>query len=68
VMGALGGWEIILIVIAVLVIFGPKRLPEMGSALGKAIRDFKNAGKEIQNDIAQTVNENGSDINSKKDA
>ena len=66
-MGALGGWEIILIVIAVLVIFGPKRLPEMGSALGKAIRDFKNAGKEIQNDIAQTVNENGSDINSKKD-
>ncbi|HHZ89995.1 TPA: twin-arginine translocase TatA/TatE family subunit [Candidatus Poribacteria bacterium] len=67
-MGALGGWEIILIVIAVLVIFGPKRLPEMGSALGKAIRDFKNAGKEIQNDIAQTVNENGSDINSKKDA
>ena len=67
-MGALGGWEIILIVIAVLVIFGPKRLPEIGSALGKAIRDFKNAGKEIQNDIAQTVNENGSDINSKKDA
>ena len=37
-MGALGGWEIILIVIAVLVIFGPKRLPEMGSSLGKAIR------------------------------
>ena len=37
-MGALGGWEIILIVIAVLVIFGPKRLPEMGSSLGKSKR------------------------------
>ncbi|MBT19718.1 twin-arginine translocase TatA/TatE family subunit [Candidatus Poribacteria bacterium] len=67
-MGALGGWEIILIVIAVLVIFGPKRLPEMGSSLGKAIREFKNAGKEIQKDIAQTMNDNSSDINSKKDA
>ena len=67
-MGALGGWEIILIVIAVLVIFGPKRLPEMGSSLGKAIREFKNAGKEIQNDIAQTMNDNSSDTNSKKDA
>ena len=67
-MGALGGWEIILIVIVVLVIFGPKRLPEMGSSLGRAIREFKNAGKEIQNDIAQTMNDNSSDINSKKDA
>ena len=67
-MGALGGWEIILIVIVVLVIFGPKRLPEMGSSLGKAIREFKNAGKEIQNDIAQTMNDNSSDTNSKKDA
>ena len=67
-MGALGGWEIILIVIAVLVIFGPKRLPEMGSSLGRAIREFKNAGKEIQNDITQTMNEDSSDMNSKKDA
>ena len=54
-MGALGGWEIILIFIGVLLIFGPKKLPEMGSAIGKAIREFKNAGKEIQQDITQAV-------------
>ena len=64
----LGGWEIGVILVAILIIFGPKRLPEMGSSLGKAIREFKNAGKEIQNDIAQTMNDNSSDINSKKDA
>ena len=64
----LGGWEIGVILVAILIIFGPKRLPEMGSSLGKAIREFKNAGKEIQNDITQTVNENSSDMNSKKDA
>ena len=64
----LGGWEIGIILVAVLIIFGPKRLPEMGSSLGRAIREFKNAGKEIQNDIAQTMNDNSSDVNSKKDA
>lgn len=64
----LGGWEIGIILVAVLIIFGPKRLPEMGSSLGRAIREFKNAGKEIQNDITQTMNENSSDMNSKKDA
>ena len=46
-MGFLGGWEILLVVIVVLVIFGSKRLPEMGSSLRKAIWEFKNAGKEI---------------------
>ena len=64
----LGGWEIGVILVAILIFFGPKRLPEMGSSLGKAIREFKNAGKEIQNDITQTMNENSSDMNSKKDA
>ena len=54
-MGALGGWEIILIFMALLLFFGPKKLPEMGSAIGKAIREFKNAGKEIQQDITQAV-------------
>ena len=64
----LGGWEIGVILVAILIIFGPKRLPEMGSSLGKAIREFKNAGKEIQNDITQTMNEDSSDMNSKQDA
>lgn len=62
--GALGGWEILLILLAILVIFGPKRLPEMGRSLGKAIREFKSAGKEIQNDLAKSVEEE--DTNSSK--
>ena len=56
-MGALGGWEIILIVIAVLVIFGPKRLPEMGSSLGKAIREVKDASNEIKREITDSSKE-----------
>ena len=53
----LGGWEILLILIIVLVIFGPKRLPEMGRSLGKAIREFKSAGKEIQRDITESIDQ-----------
>lgn len=55
--GSLGGWEILLILLAILVIFGPKRLPEMGRSLGKAIREFKSAGKDIQNDLAKSMDE-----------
>jgi sec-independent protein translocase protein TatA len=52
------GWpEILVILFVVLVIFGPKRLPEMGRSLGRAIKEFKNAGKEIQKDIVESMNE-----------
>lgn len=40
-MFGLGPFEILLIGIVALVIFGPKKLPEMGSSLGKAIKNFK---------------------------
>jgi len=39
----LGMGEIILLIVLALVLFGPKRLPEMGRAAGKAIREFKSA-------------------------
>jgi sec-independent protein translocase protein TatA len=36
-----GGWEWIIILVIVVIIFGVGRLPEIGGALGKSIRDFK---------------------------
>jgi sec-independent protein translocase protein TatA len=56
-MGALGGWEIIIVLVVVLVIFGPKRLPEMGRSLGKAIQEFKSAGKEIQQEFTESIDD-----------
>ncbi|MBO0778562.1 MAG: twin-arginine translocase TatA/TatE family subunit [Ktedonobacteraceae bacterium] len=35
------GWEIVVILAIALLIFGPKKLPEMGSAIGKSIKEFK---------------------------
>jgi sec-independent protein translocase protein TatA len=45
-MGGLGVPELIIIGIIALLIFGPKKLPDLGAGLGKAIRDFKGAINE----------------------
>jgi len=49
--GPLGGSEVIIILIIVLIIFGPSKLPQMGQALGKAIREFKKAGQELRSGV-----------------
>jgi len=56
------GWpEVALIVIAALIVFGPKKIPELGSALGKTLRGFKeeinkpqeiSAGEDKEDDLA----------------
>lgn len=51
VFGSLGIYEIILILVVVLLIFGPRRLPEIGEAIGKGIKSFKKSVKGFENDI-----------------
>jgi sec-independent protein translocase protein TatA len=57
----IGPMELIIILVIALVVFGPKRLPDMGRSLGKAIREFRNAGKEIQNDIVESIDKDERD-------
>ena len=47
----LGMWEIILIFLVFLLLFGAKRLPEIGSALGKGIREFKGSVRDIEREL-----------------
>ncbi len=49
--GGLGMWEMILIFLVVLLLFGAKRLPEIGSSLGKGIREFKGSIREIEREV-----------------
>ncbi|MFC1662062.1 twin-arginine translocase TatA/TatE family subunit [Gemmatimonadota bacterium] len=49
--GGLGMGEIILIFLVVLLLFGAKRLPEIGSSLGKGIREFKSSVREIEGEL-----------------
>ena len=43
--------ELVLILVIALVVFGPGKLPDVGKALGKSIREFKNAEKNIIEDV-----------------
>jgi sec-independent protein translocase protein TatA len=46
---------IIAIVVVVLIIFGPGRLPELGGAIGKAMREFRKATSELTNEVTQSA-------------
>jgi sec-independent protein translocase protein TatA len=50
-LGGLGMWEMIMIFLVVLLLFGAKRLPEIGSSLGKGIREFKGSIREIEKEV-----------------
>lgn len=54
-MGRIGTPEIIIIVLAIIILFGAKKLPEIGSALGKAIREFRKAGRDIKEEVKNAV-------------
>lgn len=45
---------LILIVIVALIIFGPDKLPEIGKAFGKSLKEFKSATKDLTNDEEKT--------------
>lgn len=55
VIGGLGGTEIVLIILAFVLFFGAKRIPELAKGLGRGIREFKDASKEIKDDIESSV-------------
>ncbi len=57
-----GGYEIILIIVAILILFGGKKIPELAKGLGKGIKEFKDATedsnlKEDLKDIASEVSD-----------
>ena len=52
----LGGWEVILILAVVLVLFGAKKLPELAKGLGQGIKEFKKATREVTDEIQSAAN------------
>lgn len=49
--GNLGAMEIIIIVLVILLLFGAKRIPEMAKGIGKGMREFKKAVKDVEEEI-----------------
>ena len=54
-MVSIGGWEVLLIFLVVLLLFGAKRLPELAKGLGKGIREFKGAVEGIEKELDDAV-------------
>ena len=46
-----GPWELILLLVIVLIIFGPGKLPDIGNAVGKGIREFRRASSELEESV-----------------
>src|SRR5688572_23953395 len=53
----LNGWEIVLILAVVLVLFGAKKLPELAKGLGSGIKEFKKATRDVTDELNSVVNE-----------
>jgi sec-independent protein translocase protein TatA len=53
----LSGTELIIVLVAVLVLFGAKRIPEFAKGLGKGINEFKKASREVTDEINNTQTE-----------
>jgi len=57
------GWpEILLILALVLVLFGPKRLPEIAEAMGKSIRKFKSATSDATREVKRELDDAGREL------
>ena len=53
----LGGWEIVLILAVVLILFGAKKLPEQAKGLGTGIKEFKKATRDVTDEISSAMDD-----------
>jgi len=58
-MGRIGVPELIFVGLVIVLLFGAKKLPEIGSALGKAIREFRRAGKDMKDEVNDAIKDKG---------
>ena len=49
----LGFWEIVIIALVVLLLFGGKKIPELMRGLGKGVKNFKDGMKEVENEVKE---------------
>jgi sec-independent protein translocase protein TatA len=54
-LGSIGMPELIVIFVIALIVFGPRKLPELGRSLGKAIAEFKRATNELQHTLEEEI-------------
>ncbi len=56
-MGFMGGQELLIILAIVIILFGAKKIPELASGLGKGIKEFKKASKDVDKEIEHVADD-----------
>ena len=54
---SLGPWEILLVILAIILIFGGKKIPELARGLGQGLKEFKKANQEIKDEVKSAAEE-----------
>lgn len=68
-LGIVGPWEIVIIALIVLLLFGGKKIPELMKGLGKGVKSFKDGLNEVEKDIKDveaTLNDKGNNTGAEK--
>lgn len=53
--GSIGGTELLVIMVIALLIFGPRKLPELGKSLGKGLSEFKRASNDLKRSLEEEL-------------
>ncbi|MDZ7757476.1 twin-arginine translocase TatA/TatE family subunit [Rhodohalobacter sp.] len=61
-MGSIGGFEWVLIILAILLLFGAKRIPELARGIGQGIQEFRKASDDIKKEIDKGKDEINSSV------
>ena len=64
-LGPLGGWEILIILVVVLLIFGSSRLPKIARGMGESARELRKGFQDLKSDIEDDKDKTGSATSSK---
>ena len=54
---SLGPWEIALVILVIIILFGGKKLPELARGLGLGMREFKKAKQEVKDEVKNVTDE-----------
>ncbi|MGE5422404.1 MAG: twin-arginine translocase TatA/TatE family subunit [Ignavibacteriales bacterium] len=54
-LGNIGPWELILVLVIALIIFGPGKLPDVGKAVGKSLNEFKKASNDVKQQVQEAI-------------
>ena len=60
---SLGPWEIVIIILVIILIFGGKKIPELANGLGKGLKEFRKTTNEIKDEVNTVTKEVKSSVN-----